>query len=66
MKHLPLPLYTPFWNSLDVAADSGKPTGLLARTYTLYIAPGMHYTVKFRYIVDNPGEVRSTAVYPPS
>ena len=56
----------PFWTSLDVTADSGKPKGLPARAYPLYTAPGIHHTVKLRYSVDNPGEVRSTAVYPPS
>ena len=57
----------PFWTSLDVTADSGKPTGLPACAYPLYTAPGIHHAVKLRYGgVDNPGEVGSTAVYPPS
>ena len=56
----------PFWTSLDVTADSGKPTGLPARAYPPYTAPGMHHVMKLRYGVDNPGEVGSTAVYPPS
>ena len=32
----------------------------------LYTATGMHHTMKLWYSVDNPGEVRSTAVYLPS
>ena len=52
--------------SHDVTADSGKPIGLPARAYPLYTAPGMHHAVKVRYGVDNPGEVGSTAVFPPS
>ena len=59
-------LWTPFWTSLNVTADSGKPTGLPAHAYPSYTAPGTYHTVKLSYGVDNPGEVRSTAVYPPS
>ena len=49
-------------------ADSGEPIGLPARAYLLplYTVPGMHHAVKVRYGVDNPGEVGSTAVFPPS
>ena len=53
----------PFWTLLDMTADSGKPTGLPARAYPLYITPSMHHTMKRRYGVYNPGEVGSTAVY---
>ena len=49
-----------------MTADSGKPTGLPARAYLSYTAPGTYHTVKLSYSVDNPGEVGSTAVYPPS
>ena len=49
-----------------MTADSGKPTGLPARAYPSYTAPGTYHTVKLSYGVDNPGEVGSTAVYPPS
>ena len=56
----------PFWTSLDVTADSCKPTGLPARAYPLYTAPGMNHAVKLRYSIDNLGEIGSTAVYPPS
>ena len=45
-------------------ADSGKSTGLPARAYPPYTAPGVHHAVKLRYGVDNPGEVGSTVVYP--
>ena len=48
-----------------MTADSGKPTGLPARAYPSYIAPGMYHTVKLSYGVDNQGEVGSSAVYPP-
>ena len=44
----------------------GKSTGLPARAYSLYTAPGMHHIMKLRYGVDNPGEVGFTAVYLPS
>ena len=44
-----------------MTADSGKPTGFPACAY-----PDTHHTVKLSYGVDNPGEVGSTAVYPPS
>ena len=54
-----------FWNSPNVTADSGEPTGLPACAYSSYTAAGTYHTVKLRYGVDNPGEVRSTAVYPP-
>ena len=50
-----------------MTADSSEPTGLPAHAYPPpYTAPGMHHTVKLRYGVDNPGEIGSTAVYPPS
>ena len=49
-----------------MTAYSGKPTRLPARAYPSYTAPGMYHTVKLSYSVDNPGEVRSTAVYPQS
>ena len=58
-------LYMPFWTSLDVSADSGKPTGLLACAYTLYTAQCMYHTMKLRYGIDNQDKVRSTAMYPP-
>ena len=48
----------PFWNSPDVTADSGEPTGLPTRAYPSYTAPGMHHTVKLRYGVDNPGPLQ--------
>ena len=41
-------------------------TGLPARAYPLYTAPGIHHAMKVRYSIDNPVEVGSTAVYPPS
>ena len=41
-----------FWTSLDVTADSGKPTGLPACAYPLYTAPSMHHAVKLRYNLD--------------
>ena len=50
-----------FWNSPDVTADSGKPTGFSARAYPSYTAPGMYHTVKLSYSVDNLGEIGSTA-----
>ena len=55
-------------NSPDVTADSGKPTDFPARTYMYpsYTTPGTYHTVKLLYDVDNPDEVGSTAVYPPS
>ena len=49
-----------------MTADSSKPTGFPAHTYPSYTAPGMYHTVKLSYGVDNPGEVGSIAVYPPS
>ena len=52
--------------SFDVTADSGKPTGFPACAYPSYTAPVTYHTVKLSYSVDNPGEVGSTAVYPPS
>ena len=38
----------------------------LACVYPLYTTPGMHHAVKFRYGINSPGEVWSTAVYLPS
>ena len=49
-----------------MTADSGEPMGLPTHMYSLYTALDMHHTVKLGYGVDNPGEVGSTAVYPPS
>ena len=54
------------WNSPRLTADSGKPTGLLAHAYLPYTAPGMYHTMKLQYSIDNPDEIMSTAVYPPS
>ena len=43
-----------------MTADPSEPTGLPARTYSSYTAPGMYHTMKLRYGEDNPGEVEST------
>ena len=49
-----------------MTADSGEPTGHPACAYLPYTAPGMYHIMKLQYGIDNPGEVKSTAVYLPS